>query len=68
MIDIVSLMLVSTMLGVCSGIWLQKKAMHNIMRCKSIDGTAEHIGNGEFVYIMKSQDYLRIVLGVENNG
>jgi hypothetical protein len=68
MIDTVSLMIVSAMLGVCLGIWIQKKTMHNIMRCKTIDGTAEHIGNGEFVYIMKSQDYLRIVLGIEDNG
>ena len=65
MIDDVLMILTSAMLGVCLGIWIQKKTMHNIMRCKSIDGTAEHIGNGECVYIMKSQDYLRIVLGVE---
>ena len=65
MIDDVLMILTSAMLGVFLGIWIQKKTMHNIMRCKSIDGTAEHIGNGEFVYIMKSQDYLRIVLGVE---
>ena len=53
--------------GVCAGIWLQKKSMHNIMRVKSIDGTGEHIGNGEFVWILNRQDYYRIILGINND-
>lgn len=51
--------------GGCAGIWLQKKAMHNIMRIKSIDGTREFISKDEYVYILNSQDYRRIVLGIE---
>ena len=52
--------------GGCAGIWLQKKAMHNILRIKSMDGTGEHIGKGEFVWILNRQDYHRIVLGINN--
>ena len=39
--------------------------MYNILKVKSIDGTAEHIGNGEFIYVLNSEDYCRIVLGIE---
>ena len=51
--------------GGCAGIWLQKKAMYNIMRIKSIDGTCEFISRDECVYIMNRKDYLQIVLGIE---
>ena len=53
--------------GGCAGIWLQKKAMHNIMRIKSRDGTCEYISRDEYVYIMNGEDYRRIVLGIDND-
>ena len=62
---ILSAMFVSFIWGGVVGIWLQKKAMHNIMKIKTIDGTCEHIGNGEFVYIMNQKDYRKIVLGID---
>ena len=42
-----------------------KKALYNILRIKAIDGTAEHIGNGKFIYVLTDEDYCRIVLGIE---
>ena len=52
-------------IGFALGIYVQKKAMYNILRIKSIDGTAEHIGNGKFIYVLTDEDYCRIVLGIE---
>ena len=49
-------------LGFAVGTYAQKKALYNILRIKAIDGTAEHIGDGKFVYIMSDDDYCRIVL------
>ena len=49
-------------LGLAVGMYVQKKALYNILRIKAIDGTAEHIGDGKFVYIMSDDDYCRIVL------
>lgn len=51
--------------GGALGVWLQKKAMYNIMRIKSIDGTCQYISDDEYVYIMNGKDYRRIVLGIE---
>lgn len=51
--------------GGCAGIWLQKKATHNIMRVKSMDGTCEYISKDECVYILNSHDYRRFVLRIE---
>ena len=48
--------------GFAVGMYVQKKALYNILRIKAIDGTAEHIGDGKFVYIMSDDDYCRIVL------
>lgn len=45
--------------------YVQKKALYNILRIKAIDGTAEHIGNGKFIYVLTDEDYCRIVLGIE---
>ena len=52
-------------LGFALGMYVQKKSLYNILRIKSIDGTAEHIGGGKFVYIMSDDDYCRIVLQIE---
>ena len=52
-------------LGFAVGMYVQKKALYNILRIKAIDGTAEHIGDGKFVYIMSDDDYCRIVLQIE---
>ena len=49
-------------LGFAVGMYVQNKALYNILRIKAIDGTAEHIGDGKFVYIMSDDDYCRIVL------
>ena len=54
-------------IGFAFGMYVQKKALYNILRIKSIDGTAEHIGNGQFVYIMNDEDYCRIVLQIERD-
>lgn len=52
-------------IGFALGMYVQKKAMYNILRIKSMDGTAEHIGNGKFVYILSDDDYCKIVLEIE---
>jgi hypothetical protein len=54
-------------IGFALGMYVQKKALYNILRIKSIDGTGEHIGNGQFVYIMSDEDYCRIVLQIERD-
>ena len=52
-------------IGFALGMYVQKKALYNILRIKSINGTAEHIGNGRFIYILTDEDYCRIVLGFD---
>ena len=52
-------------IGFALGMYVQKKALYNILRIKSIDGTAEHIGNGRFIYVLTDEDYCRIVLGFD---
>ena len=52
-------------IGFALGMCVQKKALYNILRIKAIDGTAEHIGNGKFIYVLTDEDYCRIVLGIE---
>ena len=52
-------------IGFALGMYVQKKALYNILRIKSINGTAEHIGNGRFIYVLTDEDYCRIVLGFE---
>ena len=52
-------------IGFALGMYVQKKALYNILRIKSIDGTAEHIGNGRFIYVLTDEDYFRIVLGFD---
>ena len=52
-------------IGFGLGMYVQKKALYNILRVKAIDGTAEHIGNGEFIYVLNDKDYLKIVLGID---
>lgn len=52
-------------IGFALGMYVQKKAMYNILRIKSIDGTAEHIGKGKFIYVLNDEDYCRIVLGFD---
>ena len=54
-------------LGFAVGMYVQKKALYNILRIKAIDGTAEHIGNGQFIYVMSDEDYCRIVLQIERD-
>ena len=63
--DFVTYAWLFSFLGFALGMYVQKKALYNILRVKAIDGTAEHIGNGEFVYILSDEDYCRIVLQVE---
>ena len=64
-IDLVIYAWVFGFIGFALGMYVQKKALYNILRIKSIDGTAEHIGNGKFVYVLNDEDYCRIVLGIE---
>ena len=52
-------------IGFALGMYVQKKALYNILRIKSIDGTAEHIGNGRFIYVLTDEDYCRIALGFD---
>lgn len=52
--------------GFAVGVWYSKRLLHNVLRIKSKDGTCEHLGDGDAVYIMKAEDYRRIVLGIED--
>ena len=63
--DFVTYACLFSFLGFALGMYVQKKALYHILRVKAIDGTAEHIGNGEFVYILSDEDYCRIVLQIE---
>ena len=55
------------LIGFGVGMWYSKKLLYNILRIKSEDGTSEHLGDGNFVYIMNANDYRKIVLGIEND-
>ena len=65
LLDIVTYAWAFGFIGFALGMYVQKKALYNILRIKSIDGTAEHIGNGQFIYVMSDEDYCRIVLQIE---
>ena len=63
--DLITYAWVFGFIGFALGMYVQKKALYNILRIKSIDGTAEHIGNGRFIYVLTDEDYCRIVLGFD---
>ena len=63
--DLITYAWVFGFIGFALGMYVQKKALYNILRIKSIDGTAEHIGNGQFIYVLTDEDYCRIVLGFD---
>ena len=65
LLDIVTYAWAFGFIGFALGMYVQKMALYNILRIKSIDGTAEHIGNGQFIYVMSDEDYCRIVLQIE---
>ena len=67
LLDIVTYAWAFGFIGFALGMYVQKKALYNILRIKSIDGTAEHIGNGQFIYVMSDEDYCRIVLQIERD-
>ncbi len=50
--------------GLGIGMYIQKRGMHNIMVCKSRDGTSEFI-DGQCYYILNHKDYCRSVLHME---
>ena len=64
-IDFVTYAWLFGFIGFALGMYVQKKAIYNILRIKSIDGTAEHIGNGKLIYVLTDEDYCRIVLGFD---
>ena len=66
-IDLVTYAWAFGFIGFGAGMYVQKKALYNILRIKSIDGTAEHIGNGRFIYVLSDDDYCRIVLQIERD-
>lgn len=53
-------------LGIFTGMFIHERLMRKELRKRAEDGTAEYVGNGEFVYIMKSSDYYRKVLGLRH--
>lgn len=59
---------IGLVVGAAIGMYIEKKAMRNILRIKSRDGTAEHIGNGQFIYVLSDDDYCKFILGIEKDG
>lgn len=50
------------LIGLCVGMIIQSRRVRNRLRIKAEDQTAEVIGNGDFVYVLKSDDYYKKVL------